>query len=459
MNSDDQVVIDAGYKPQLNRTVGFFSSFAVGFSFMSVLMGTFASFGFVLNNSGPFGFWTWLIVGVGQLLVALIFAEMASRLPLTGSLYNWNMRLSNPTIAWIVAWTLTFAYAVSGPGVILVLIAPLQTLLGISFSSTITFFLVSAIILVQLLINMSGVKLAAYINKLAVIAEIGALIVICLLVAVVLILKGGVHPEFLTTIPTTPAPYLPAFLLAILLPAFTIFGFESPSDLSEETVNVKHIAPRSIISAVIASIVLGFGFIVLLTIAIPDLAMVTASADPISAIVAYHLGEIPTKLFLICVIIAVFAVALLNMTLASRLLFAVARDDHFFAAKFFSKISKNKVPANATIAVAVIEIAVFYFFSGFAALYAAPIVLLEVAYLITVSNFARKSKALPTSTTFSLGAWHKPVIILAILWLIVEIYLLTVPESFRLSAYISGGVILVGIAQYAFLRLLKKEKA
>ena len=84
---------------------------------MSVLMGVFANYGYVLGKAGPFGFWTWLIVGAGQLLVALVFAEMAGRIPLTGALYNWNSKLGHPIVAWLVGWLSVFAYAAGSVGI------------------------------------------------------------------------------------------------------------------------------------------------------------------------------------------------------------------------------------------------------------------------------------------------------------------------------------------------------
>jgi amino acid transporter len=96
---------------------------------MSVLMGVFANYGYVLGKAGPFGLWTWLIVGVGQLLVALVFAEMAGRIPLTGALYNWNSKLSHPGIGWFVGWLIVFAYAVGGVGIIVPMMFRLQNFL------------------------------------------------------------------------------------------------------------------------------------------------------------------------------------------------------------------------------------------------------------------------------------------------------------------------------------------
>lgn len=446
--SDDHDVMQAGYKPQLHRTIGSFASFAIPYSFMSILMGVYANYSYVLNKAGPFGFWTWPIVAIGQLLVALVFAEMASRFPLTGSLYNWNSRMSNSTIGWFVGWTLAFAYAISGPGVILILFPPLQTLLGIQFSPATISIIGVSVILLQLLINIYGVQLAAYINRLAVICEMIALIGFGSVLAFILLLKGSPHPQLLTAVPSAGTSYLVPFLMCTLLAAFTIFGFESASDLSEETVRVKHIAPRSIIYAVIASAVLGFLFIVVLTLAIPNLGAITAAADPISTIFSYYLGTIPTKIFIVSVLIAIFATALLIITLASRLLFAIARDKHFIASSFFEKVSARRVPANAAVVIAIVEILAFVFLSGLAALYAAPVVLLLLAYLVTVINFARNPDALPPSTTFSLGKWRKPIAWAAIIWLIAEILILTVPKEFNLAAFIAIGIIAIGVLQY-----------
>src|ERR1700761_4411891 len=101
---DDKAIIEAGYKPQLRRSLGFFSPFAIAFSEISITTGIFANYGFVLTKAGPFGYWAWLLVAIGQTLVALVFAEMAGRIPLTGSSYNWNNKLANPTLGWFSGW-------------------------------------------------------------------------------------------------------------------------------------------------------------------------------------------------------------------------------------------------------------------------------------------------------------------------------------------------------------------
>jgi amino acid transporter len=106
---DDAVVSRYGYEQPFKRTISKFASFAVAFSFISIATGIFTTYGYVLQTGGPLGIWTWLLVGVGQLAVALVLATLAARIPLTGSIYQWGTRLANPSVGWLLGW-LSFAY-------------------------------------------------------------------------------------------------------------------------------------------------------------------------------------------------------------------------------------------------------------------------------------------------------------------------------------------------------------
>ncbi len=74
-----------------------------------------------------------------------------------------------------------------------------------------------------------------------------------------------------------------------------------------------------------------------------------------------------------------------------------------------------------------------------------------IYYLITVVSFGIAAPKLPDTHTFSLGRWHWPVVILAVLWLLVEIAILTVPEEFHPGAKTAGGVIVAGLLLYPFI--------
>src|SRR5438270_12782565 len=102
--SEDQTLQKFGYRQEYKRELKRFASFAVGFSFISITTGIFTTYGTVLNSSGPLGIWTWPIVIIGQIFVSLVFAALASRIPLAGYSYQWTSRLANPKIGWLIGW-------------------------------------------------------------------------------------------------------------------------------------------------------------------------------------------------------------------------------------------------------------------------------------------------------------------------------------------------------------------
>src|SRR5712692_1153212 len=93
-----------GYQQEFRRELKRFAIFAIGFSFISITTGIFTTYGFVLINSGPLGIWTWPLVIIGQLFVSLVFAALASRIPLAGYSYQWTSRLANPKVGWLIGW-------------------------------------------------------------------------------------------------------------------------------------------------------------------------------------------------------------------------------------------------------------------------------------------------------------------------------------------------------------------
>ena len=110
---DDAHLQSLGIKPELRRTLGFLSNFAIAFSFISVSTGSFGNFGVGIGLGGPAFFWSWPIVILGQTLVALVFAELASHFPVAGSIYQWSKRLSNRTLGWFTGWFYFWAQVVT----------------------------------------------------------------------------------------------------------------------------------------------------------------------------------------------------------------------------------------------------------------------------------------------------------------------------------------------------------
>src|SRR6201993_2001003 len=103
-SSDVEELAGFGYKQEVDRSLGSFSSFAAGFSYISILTGVTALFGFGYSFAGPGVWWTWPVVGGGQILVALCFMEMAAQYPIAGSVYQWSKQLSTGYTAWMTGW-------------------------------------------------------------------------------------------------------------------------------------------------------------------------------------------------------------------------------------------------------------------------------------------------------------------------------------------------------------------
>ncbi|MED0706584.1 amino acid permease [Aneurinibacillus aneurinilyticus] len=53
-----------------------------------------------LASRGPAFIWSWPVVFIGQFLVALTMAEVASHFPIAGSIYQWSKHLVSSTYAW-----------------------------------------------------------------------------------------------------------------------------------------------------------------------------------------------------------------------------------------------------------------------------------------------------------------------------------------------------------------------
>ena len=90
---DASTLEELGYTQELHRGIGGYAAFASGFSFVSILTTVFAFFPLGFSLGGPAFFWTWPIVFAGQMLVALNFATLAARFPISGAIFQWSSQI------------------------------------------------------------------------------------------------------------------------------------------------------------------------------------------------------------------------------------------------------------------------------------------------------------------------------------------------------------------------------
>src|SRR3954452_4291958 len=102
---DEQQLADLGYKQELTRAWSSFTNFAISFTIISVLAGTFTTFGQAWNAGGPIAISIgWPLICGFVLLVAWSMAELTSAFPTAGGPYWWAARLGGPGWSWFTGW-------------------------------------------------------------------------------------------------------------------------------------------------------------------------------------------------------------------------------------------------------------------------------------------------------------------------------------------------------------------
>jgi amino acid transporter len=162
--SDEQVLERFGYRQELKRSLGYFSAFALSFSVISVTTGLFANYGSGLQIGGPAFIWTWLIVGAGQLLVALVFAQLARQIPLSGYAYQWTRQLAGDRLAWWAGWIMIVQFIAGMSGVCYAMANYLIPYLGLADKNRNVVAVTVAILIAISLINHFGIRLSSLVN-------------------------------------------------------------------------------------------------------------------------------------------------------------------------------------------------------------------------------------------------------------------------------------------------------
>ncbi|MNP66705.1 hypothetical protein D3C76_1624450 [compost metagenome] len=93
VDADAERLASLGYKSEFKRDMSLWANFALGFTYLSPVVGIYTLFASSLMLGGPPMIWALLIAGIGQLLVALVFGEIVSQFPLAGGVYPWARRL------------------------------------------------------------------------------------------------------------------------------------------------------------------------------------------------------------------------------------------------------------------------------------------------------------------------------------------------------------------------------
>ncbi|KQO96825.1 APC family permease [Leifsonia sp. Leaf264] len=448
-----------GYEDSFNRSMSLWANFALGFTYLSPLVGVYSLFALALSVGGPPSIWWIIIVGTGQLLVSLVFGEVVSQYPIHGGIYPWTRRLWGRRYAWMAAWVYIWAMIVTITAVAEFGSGFAASLFGIESNPTSTLLITLAFLIVALAINFTGTKSLARVARIGLAAELIGVIGVGLYL---LIFQR--HQDFGVFFDTMgvegDGSYGAAFLGAALAGLFLFYGFEACGDVAEEVENPAKRIPVAMIMTILVggvSALFAFGGYVL---AAPDLASIVSGedADPIPGILEASLGVVGAKIFLVIAITAFLSCVLSLQAAASRLLFSFARDGMIPGHAWLSKVSAGaKVPTNALIVACTIPalIAVLVWINAdlLVPVTSFAVLGIYVAFqMVVLAALRQRFKGWRPAGPFSLGGFGFVVNIVALAYGIFAMVLLAIPGTS--GDFFTDYVVLIGLGVVLITGLL-----
>jgi urea carboxylase system permease len=420
VSTDEAELARFGYRQELQRSLGFFSSFAVAFSYISPSTGIFALFALGLTTIGGVFFWSWPIVAVGQFLIALTFAEVASHVPLAGSVFQWAKVLSGKTHAWFTGWIYLFAGVLTITAVSVTLpLAVIPALNGMGWNLANSLanqrWIALVVIVAVTALNAYGVRVVALINNTGVVLEILAMVVFAFVMALFHHHQsaGVVFDSGSTSVTGS------TFLVAMFMSLFVIYGFDTAATLAEETKDPRRQAPRAILYSVAGAFVIGGIFIYATLLAVPNLNDGIKNALGPAQIIDANFSNAFATTYLVVVAAAIFICLLSIQANVMRLTFGMARDDRLPGSRFLARVdARHRTPATACATVSVLAAIPLLQYAGATYLAIAATGMIYLSYLLGgIAVLRARLRGWPTEPApFSLGRWGLPVSLLGLGW-------------------------------------------
>src|SRR5437868_5778617 len=346
-----------GYKQELKRILGVYSSFAVAFSYISPSTGIFTLFAPIgLAIAGPFFFWSWPLVALGQFIIALNFAEVSSHFPVAGSVYQWTKYLSNRAYSWMTGWVYLFAGILTVTGVVAT---------------------VPGLVLIPLLNNL-GIGIENIPRNQIIIA--------------LFVIYGFDTASTLAEETKNPRVEAPKAVLASVVGAFII--------------GTVFLLALIIAIPDMQKFVMGAG-------AVP--ATITSPADVLNAVLPGWMANV----YLLVVLAAIYVCCLAIQTSTIRLAFGMARDGKLPLARFYNKVSPTlHTPVITCLVVGVLAALPFIYYAGAGLIAIVATGMIYLSYLLgNIAILLARLRGWPTQgAPFKLGGWGTIVNILGLAW-------------------------------------------
>ena len=415
---------ELGYESRFERRMGLWENFALGFTYLSPVVGIYSVFALGFVAGGPPMIWSIVIAGLGQLLVALVFAEIVAQYPVAGGIYPWARRLIGRRWAWMTGWIYGWALIATVASVSTGAVVFVGSLFGFTPSRLAVVLIALGLMVACLLINLSGTKTLGRVAMAGFVAElIGAVFVGVWLLAFERHHDFGVFFDSLGT--EGDGSYLGAFLAASLLGLYLFYGFEACGDVAEEVPDPGRTIPKAMRRTIYVGGAAALFITAALILAQPDFSAIISGevADPVGAVFSDVFGSVGSKVVMVIVLISFVSCLLSLQAAASRLIYAYARDHMIFASDALSRFSpKTHVPPVAlTVAcllpAAIVAIAEIISDSALLRVISFASCGIYIAFqLVVLAALIARLRGWRPSGRFTLGRWGLPVNVAALVY-------------------------------------------
>jgi amino acid transporter len=448
---------EMGYRQELSRAWSGFTNFAISFTIISVLAGTFTTFSFAWLHGGPIAASIgWPVICAFVLMVGFSMAELTSRYPTAGGPYWWAHDLGGKGWSWMTGWFnivgLIGIVSSVAYGCAFFLFNLLQLysvdIFGVNFGDTThilseTWLLFFIILALYTLVNIFADRILALMNNISVGWHLlGVAIIIALLVFVpddhqsASFVFGERFNETGTLGGDTGGLGFWFLVLPVgfLLGMYTQTGYDASAHTAEETRGAAKAAAQGVWRSIFWSAVIGWLVLLAFLFAANDVAAVNDSGGAVFGIFNSALDPWAAKLVVLIATIGQFFCGAAGLTSASRTWYAFSRDRAIPGWAVFRRVNRDRVPFNAVIAVSVFSliIAIPALFGkndipfAFFALTGICTVGLYLAYILPVYLRLRRGDSFETGP-WNLGRRYRIVNVLAIIFVIVVVYSLNLP--------------------------------
>lgn len=466
--SDVAALHGMGYAQELQRRMGRFSNFAISFSIICILAGGINSLAQGISGVGG------AAIGIGWPLGCLVsgvfavaLAQIASAYPTAGGLYHWGSILGNCGSGWLTAWLnligLVIVLGSINVGTWSFFLGAFGPALGLEGSYAQQLVFIVLITASQALVNHLGIRLTTLLTDASgylIFAGALALAVACLVFAPHHAWSrlwtfhnysgsagGDVWPQ------SGSISFL--FLLGLLLPIYTITGYDASAHTAEETRHAAVSVPRAMIGSVVWSAVFGWLFLCSIVVAIPDMDKAAAQGWSVffwtmDQIMPAH---VKTALYVI-IVVAQYLCGLATVTSVSRMIFAFARDGGLPGSGFLKRVSPRfRTPVSAIWTGSILAVLFTAYTPLYTTIVSVAVIFLFLSFTAPIAlGLLAWRRRWTEKAPWNIGNWFCVFAVLSILCMIL-IFVIGVQEPNRSALWITAFfLVLTGVAWLAVER-------